>query len=73
MVRSNLPTGARGKTFIEKRWKQNKEINYLAMAFALFEKAYLAVGDWLSLGYDFLTLSHFQAWVLICLGRLLRY
>ena len=32
MVKSNLPTGTRGKTFIEERQKQSKEMNRLAPA-----------------------------------------
>lgn len=32
MVRSALPTEARGKIFIEKQWKQSKEIIWLAVA-----------------------------------------
>ena len=60
VVRSVPPTGARGETFIGKRWKQSK--NYLIgyIAVALFGKAYLVVYDLLSLGFGFLTFERLK-------------
>ena len=47
---------AQGKDFIEEEWKLNKEIiDWLSL------KTLVAVCDWLSLGFDFLTLRHLQA------------
>ena len=53
---------AGGKTFLGKRQKQSKEIIWLAAASVgvFFEKVKLAVCDWLSLGFSFLTFRHFR-------------
>ena len=50
VARRALPIAAQGETFIEKRRKEDKEITVW-----LKQKAWLAVCDWLSLGFNFIT------------------
>ena len=57
------PTGvvrSSGKISTEKGWKQSKEMIWwaLSLSIALFGKAQVSVCDWLSLGFNYLSLRH---------------